>query len=193
VIAESCGKPLEVVNPSSEVFAHCFPVAIRYAERGCPAVSPATIDADYASVRDGYQPGPLEVQQLGPFGTADVAAPDEAVLLVKGCSCLVEVTAGLAMFQPGSCGNGRKLGGCVDIHESRDIVGAQACVYDDKAADIAKGDFIDWVGGASGTRPPVRVTCKIIKTHGVRVIDGVVLQELNRLVQVEVTIPDSHG
>ncbi len=41
---------------------------------------------------------PLEVQQLGSFGAADVAAPGEAVLLVEGRSCLVEGTAGYAVF-----------------------------------------------------------------------------------------------
>lgn len=74
MITESCGEPVEVVGPSSEVFAYCFSVAVEHAESGCPAVSLAMIDADDASVRDGYQPGPLEVQQLGSFGAAYVAA-----------------------------------------------------------------------------------------------------------------------
>jgi hypothetical protein len=97
------------------------------------------------------------------------------------------------VFQPGCCRDGGELGGCVDIHESRDITGAQACVYDDKAADIAKGNCIDWVGCAARTRLPVRITCQIIKTHRVRVLDGVGLQEFERLVQVDVTISDLHG
>lgn len=74
VVAESCGEPVEVVSPGGEVFAHGFPVPVRYAERGRQAVGSATIDAGYAGVRDGYEPGPFEVQQLGSFGSANVAA-----------------------------------------------------------------------------------------------------------------------
>jgi hypothetical protein len=193
MIAESCCQQLEIVSGSGEVFAYCFPVAARLTESSCPAAGSTAIGTDNAGVGNGYQPGTLEMQQLGPFGWADVAAPGETVPLVEGRGGLVKVASRLALFEPGCCWNGRELGGCVDIHECRDIVGAQARVYDDKAPDISKGDRIYWISAAPRTRPSVRGTCEIVKAYGICVIDGIVMQEFKCPIRAELVIRDSHS
>jgi hypothetical protein len=104
-IAECCGKPAEVVSACGEVFAYRLPVAAGDAEFCCPVVSPPMVDTECPGVGDGHQPGPLEVQQLGSLGPANVAASVEAVLLVEVTSSPVQVAARLALCSLANMGN----------------------------------------------------------------------------------------
>lgn len=63
------------------------------------------------------------MQELGSFGGANVATAGQAVFLVEGSRCLVQITTRLTVFQPGGGGDGgRELRRGIDVQERGDIV-----------------------------------------------------------------------